>query len=140
MITENEMKKSEVPAMHTIDEVHQYIEELVNREHDYGTCVYALSMASHAAFRYVAHKLGVTGFQASCADLDFIRRTRLLNGPFILLNGRDLLYPQYNLRDELEKFIGDSKEWLSSEASKLIKENPNAHPDVIAHWKKLEKS
>ena len=28
---------------------------------------------------YVASKLGMTGFQASCADLDILRRTRLLD-------------------------------------------------------------
>jgi len=74
--TEKEMREAKEPWPYTEQQLTEYIASLVDRQHDYGTCVYAMSLAAAAAFNYVAHKLGVTGFQSSCADLDFIRRTR----------------------------------------------------------------
>ena len=61
---EQDMRAAEVPSAGTIGELSDYIESLVQQEHDYGTCVYAMSMAATSAFNYVAHQLGVTGFQA----------------------------------------------------------------------------
>ena len=78
-MTEQEMRDTEVPRANTIGELSDYIESLVQQEHDYGTCVYAMSMAATAAFNYVARRLGVTGFQASCADMDVLRRTRRIS-------------------------------------------------------------
>src|SRR5690606_31751241 len=88
---EAQMRAAEVPWPETMDELTAYIEGLVEREHDYGTCVYAMSMAAVAAFQHVAKRLGVTGFQASCADMDVLRRTRNLDGPFMLVKGEDAL-------------------------------------------------
>lgn len=61
---EKGMREAKVPWPHTKEQLTEYVESLVNRTHDYGTCVYAMSMAAEAAFNYVAHHLGVTGFQA----------------------------------------------------------------------------
>lgn len=97
--TEKELREASVPWPQNERQLLEYIHSLVEREHDYETCVYAMSMAAVAAFYYVSHKLGVTGFQASCADLDILRRTRSLDGPFMLLKAEDLLYPQYDLRE-----------------------------------------
>ena len=136
-MTEQEMRDSEVKKVTTIEELSSYIAELVNQKHDYGTCVYAMSMAAVATFYYVAHKLGVTGFQASCADLDFLRRTRRIEN-FKILDLENLLFPQY--QDEFksyEELIKENKSWLSKEAEKRLAANPEAHPGVIKHWKKL---
>ena len=73
---EKEMRDAKVPWPKTEEQLQQYVNSLVERPHDYGTCVYAMSMAATAAFNYVAGQLGVTGFQSSCADMDVIRRTR----------------------------------------------------------------
>lgn len=138
--TEEEMRNTEPGWPKTIGELDEYIDSLVNRKHDYGTCVYALSLSALAAFNYVAHKLGVTGFQASCADLDFLSKNRGIKGGFILLKADDLLYPQYNLREKLEEFINspDQRKWLKEQAEIKIKEsNGNAHPEVIRHWQNL---
>jgi hypothetical protein len=72
--TESELFAEDVPWPYTKEQLIEYVESLVNKQYDYGTCVYAMSMAAEAAFNYVSHRLGVTGFQASCADLDFLRR------------------------------------------------------------------
>ena len=137
-MTEQELRDSKAINPKTIEELNEYITKLVEQEHDYGTCVYAMSLSSVATFSYVAHKLGVTGFQASCADLDFIKRIRNIKGSFIILKAEDLLYPQYDLQTRFLEWKSEQKEWLKEEATKLLNDNSkNAHPDVIAHWKKL---
>lgn len=105
-----------------------------------GRAVYAISLASVATFNYIAHVEGITGFQASCADLDIIRRTRRINGPFGIYSMRDMLYPQYDLVARLTEFINseNTQKWLKEEATKLLAEKQeHASPSVVAHWKKL---
>ena len=136
-MTEKEMREAKVPNIESIKELTKYVDDLVEQNHDYGTCVYAMSMSAVAAFNYVAHKLGVTGSQASCADLDILRRTRRLER-FQVFNLGDLLYPQY--RDEVKSYdelISDNSEWLSKQAAEKLTESPDAHPNVIEHWKRL---
>lgn len=110
------------------------IRSLVDRRHDYGTCVYAMSISAVAAFNYVAHKLGVTGFQASCADLDILTRTRSLK-IFRIVDFEQMLYPQSE--DRFANTISaDTWKWLQEEAAKLLKER-EGHPDVRAHWESI---
>lgn len=137
--TEAEMRDAKVPSIRTKEQLVEYVESLVHRSHDYGTCVYALSMAAEAGFNYVAHVLGVTGFQASCADLDFIRRTRGLEGPFMLIKAEDFLYPQNNPEKKLYEAELEWAPYLKEQAAKKLDESEGreVHPDVLAHWKKL---
>lgn len=135
--SEQEMRQAKDFWPRSQEELNEYVASLVNREHDYGTCVYAMSLAAVAAFNYVAHKLGTTGFQASCADLDFLRRSRGIDGPFIVLKGADMLYPQYDLRAKLDEAMANWQPWAADEAKKLLTEKHSAHPDVAAHWAKL---
>jgi hypothetical protein len=135
---EKEMRDASVPWPKTEKQLCQYIESLVKRQHDYGTCVYAMSMAAVAAFYYVSGRLGVTGFQASCADLDVLRRTRNLAGPFIVLKGEDTLYPQYDLQQKLAEAMESWKPWIKEQAQKMITEaRTHTHPDVLNHWRRL---
>jgi len=136
-MTEQEMRDSKVLWPKSAEELMEYIESLVKQEHDYGTCVYAISMSAVAAFYYVSHMLGVTGFQASFADLDILRRTRNMER-FSIYNFDNLLYPQY--RDKFESYdslIEKNAKWLREKALELLAKNATAHPDVIAHWKML---
>jgi len=136
--TEMEMQKEKVPTPHTAEELNEYLESILSLDHNYGTCVYAMSMAATAAFNFMAHKLQVTGFQASCADLDILRRTRHIEGPFILLKGEDMLYPQYNLVHDLEHAMMEWRPWAAEEAKKQLEEHRDGvHPNVVSHWKKL---
>ncbi len=140
--TEQEMRDTKVPTPEAINGLSEYIESLADRQHDYGTCVYAMSMAATAAFNYIAHRLGVTGFQASCADLDIIRRTRGINGPFVLLKGEDLLYPQYDLPQELSECIQEWGPWAAEQAKKklaALKADEMIHPAVRERWELLAK-
>ena len=139
-MTEKELRETDVPWPKTPEELQAYIDALVSRQHDYGTCVYAMSMAATAAFQYVAHVLGVTGFQASCADMDILRRTRGIKGGFRILKYADLLYPQYCDSEHFpgwQELMRDNAEYLKVEAEKLLAEGKGAVPAVRAHWEML---
>lgn len=118
--TEAELRDSKVPWPKTPEELVKYIETLVERPHDYGTCVYAMSLSALAAFYYVSAKLGVTGFQASCADMDFVSRSRGWKGPWIILKAEDALYPQYDLPARLAEAMEKWKPYLKEEAAKML--------------------
>lgn len=136
--TEKELREEEAAWPKTIEELQEYIQSLVELQHDYGTCVYAMSMAACATLNYVASTLGCTGFQASCADLDIIRRQRMIKGPLLILKGDDMLYPQFDVQEKLQQLRESSKDWLRDEAKKLLKKpKEGVHPAVWAHWKKL---
>ena len=136
-MTEAEMRDAKVPWPKTPEQLTEYINSLIEKQHDYGTCVYALSMAAEAAFNYVASQLGVSGFQSSMADLDFLRRVRGMKGPFMLIKGEDALYPQYDLPSRLAKSMEEWKPWLKEQAKANLREGFPVHPDVEAHWRKL---
>jgi hypothetical protein len=133
---ERAMREAEVPYIKSEDELIAYIRDLLDRPHDYGTAVYAMSMAAVAAFNYAAHQVGASGFQASCADLDILRRTRGMER-FTIVNIGDALYPQYDLPGRLAETLKEAEPWLASEARRRLAENETAHPKVIAHWQKL---
>lgn len=139
VMTEAQMRDAEVPWPHTPEELAAYIKSLVERPHDYGTSAYAMSMAAQAAFNYVGHALGTTGFQASCADLDFLRRTRMMKHGFRIINYNDLLYPQSfdkcNIR--AVDLLADNATGLKKAVSERIEESPDAHPNVMAHWRMI---
>lgn len=137
--TEVELREAKVPWPKTSKQLQDYIDSLLSRTHDYGTCVYAMSMAAEAAFNYVSGQLGVTGFQASCADMDFLRRTRGIKGPWMILKGEDALYPQYDLHEKVEKMLEEAKSWLKEQALERLQNTTFAHPNVLEHWKKLSK-
>lgn len=137
---EEYLREMAVPWPRSERDLLRIVRALVAREHDYGTCVYAMSIASVATFYYVSHKLGVTGFQASCAELDFIGRTRHMKHGFAVIDFGKLLYPQH--REQFDKYQWDSlieenKESLRKAANILLIENHGAHPEVLAHWERL---
>lgn len=142
-MTETEMRDARVPWPKTEEELVSYIKGLVEQEHDYGTCVYAMSMAATAALYYVGSRLGVSGAQASCADLDILRRTRHMEHGFCITNYADLLYPQYwneaataaifreVLRDP------EQKPRFVEAAKKMLAEETRGTENVRAHWQKI---
>lgn len=136
---EKSMREEKSPCPQTLEELTSIIKNLADGDHDYGTCVYAMSLASSAAHNFIAHKLGVTGFQSSCADMDAFKRSRGIKGSFIILMAEDLLYPQYDLRDKLNKWIDEQREWLRGEARKKLKSKGAACDEVVGHWEGLAK-
>jgi hypothetical protein len=138
-MTEAELRECAVPWLRSKQEFDSLIEALANRQHDYGTCVYAMSIAAMAAYNFMGHELGTTGFQAGCANLDFLRRIRNIKGPFAIFDAHDMLYPQYEIRDKFEKNMNEWLPWAKAEAAKLLAANNQVHPDVKAHWEYLAK-
>ena len=139
-MTEAELRESKVPWPKTEKELTDYINSLVDREHDYGTCVYAMSMAATATFYYVSSKLGVTGFQASCADMDIIRRTRSMESGFMILNYENLLYPQCCDDEHFpgwKELIAKNKEHLAKKAKEKLANGGSANENVRKHWELL---
>lgn len=137
---EQTLRDLDMPWPKTAKELDAIVQALTAREHDYGTCCYAMSIAAEAAFNYIAHQLGVTGFQASCADMDILRRTRGWKRGFRIVNYENLLYPQYRREfDELGwwSLIHENALALSRAAQEKLAESPDAHPDVRAHWETL---
>lgn len=139
--TEKEMREEFAPSPKTLKELNTYITSLVEREHDYGTAVYAMSLAAVATFNFVAKRLGVTGFQASCADLDILRRTRHLKGPFAIIDAEKMIYPQYDLREQLDDNMTAWLPWVKAECARRLAElngdDDHIHPCVKAHWERL---
>lgn len=119
-----------------------------NIQYDYNSiCDEIIGLLSDC-FGYGSHHGGITGFQASCIDLELIKLNRGWNHGFCLLNYKDLLYPQYRdhfktaeqLLDDNNKSIGKSLVPLLIE---LINEdnfsNFFAHKNVRDYWEFLLK-
>lgn len=141
-MTEQQLRDAEAPWPKTLDELNAYIKTLTDRPHDYGTCVYAMSLAAVAAYHYVAGKVGATGFQAGCADMDILRRTRGIKGGFRLLDYDNLLYPQYCNAEHFPSYtdlLADPKisERIAEQAKQKLASSESAHPAVKAHWERL---
>ena len=139
-LNEEGMRDAQLPWPRTQEELLAQIDMLVSRTHDCGTSVYAMSMGALAAFHYVSHKLGVTGFQASCADMDFIARTRHWEYGGRVLDYGDLLYPQYEYKfDEVDfwPLIHANIKPLAKAARKKLAEAGTVNPDVKAHWERI---
>ena len=134
------LRELKAPWPKTMEELTEFIKSLTEREHDYGTCVYAMSLAANAAFNYVSGVVGSSGFQASCADLDFLKRTRNYTHGFMILDYNKLLYPQFLDKEHFPGIwdcITNNKEELIKAAKELLSTTKDAHPDVIKHWKRI---
>jgi len=134
---EKAMRETESKWPETLDELTEYIESLTDRTHDYGTCVYAMSLAAVATFNYMSHVVGASGFQAGCADLDFLRRTRGLRSGFTILDYEKLLYPQYLSKEHFpsrDELLEDNKVDLARLARQKLAERETACPEVRARW------
>lgn len=140
-MTEEQLREAETPWPHSIEELEMLVTALAERSHDYGTCCYAASISAEAAFNFIAHRLGITGFQASCADLDFIRRTRHLEHGFALVDFGNALYPQYMDEDHWwgsRRVLVERREELAKAAREMLADrDEHVHPNVREHWEWL---
>ena len=108
----------------------------------YEACAEGLATAATAAFDLVAKALGVTGFQASWAVMQFVRRENNIEGPFGLWKGEEWLYPQYNMIRDIEGYRRDPEtvKWLGDQAEAKIgavSDGGTVHPNVLSHWRTL---
>lgn len=118
-----------------------FINHLINDySHDYGTICHAIT-ASSIATAWAINKSdigGITGFQASIIMWLFIKnwyKTGNKTG-LKLVDYDDMLYPQYE--NHFDKTISkEIFENLQKIAKENLKDSPNAHPDVLKHWKSI---
>ena len=139
MSTETELRETDGAWPKTPGELIDYILKICEEnKDDYGTAVYAMSLSAVAAMRFASFIVGATGFQASVADLDIIRRSRSLKCPFAIIKAQDMLFPQYNIRMDVERLLKAWEPWAKEEAKKkLEKDNEIAAVGVIKHWQAL---
>jgi hypothetical protein len=133
------MKNNEFGAWpKTQEELIKILNEHENKQHDYSSVAESLTEVTLAMFNYFASKQGMTGFQASWAAMRFLARSRNIEGPWGIVDGSQMLYPQYDLRVQLEKWMEEWKPQIGKMAvEKLNSESRYAHPDVIARWMEL---
>lgn len=139
-MTNKELAEYRVPFFDTQDELMNFINALTDRQHDYNTVVEAMTLAALAAFNFVAGKLGATGFQASCADLNFIGKSRSINCPFMLVTLNEYLYPQYSTVLKINEWVEKNAKWIYEETSSKLKQDREfVSSEVWNHWEKLNK-
>jgi hypothetical protein len=72
--------------------------------------------------------------------MDVLRRTRGYKHGFMVLNGDDVLYPQYDLVNKAREFVAKKMVELKPEARKLLKESPDARPAVLERWREIART
>jgi len=136
--TEQELREIDRLWPETKEELYDIISTLENRSHDYGTSALSMGLAAEAAFNYIARQVGCTGFQSSCADLNFLARNRDIKNGFMIINFDDLLYPQYKRKiSTWDELIYKNRENLAKAAKEKLEKYDDAHPIVVKHWKYL---
>jgi len=140
-MTEQEMRDTKAPTHDTERQLMEYITGLASQDHDYGTCVYAMSLAATATFNFMARRLGVTGSQASCADLDILKRTRRYKQGFRILDYSNLMYPQYLTNEHFPGFrelLAEKRIELATLARKMLAEQTGPISSAVKeHWEHL---
>lgn len=141
--TWEEMRDLPVPRILTRDELNQILELCDSTPANYDTGVALTVIATNAVSNYMASSKGLTGFQYSHAMLTVFAESRdLLGTPMMIIPGRDMLYPQYNLPENLLRNLNASwREWARDEAQKKLaiynqEAEPllKASPKVKKHW------
>jgi len=104
----SKLKKDYFPE--SMGDLATFMEKARAHATDYNTGAEALSSATVAFFNYFASELGVTGFQASCAQLQFIGTLRRMKS-FTIVNADNL---KWESREELlakaDKFLRECEE------------------------------
>lgn len=116
----------------------EFIDSLDSQVHDYNSIAEALADGLNAFEHYYAHKHGLSGFQVSWAELTFLKKSRGLEAPFMIVDTSKLLFPQYDLKKEIYDFVEESKPELAALAKKkLVESGDYANPTVVQRWKEI---
>ncbi|ASA22595.1 hypothetical protein [Paenibacillus donghaensis] len=122
----------------TEEELISYLHEQENQSHDYNTIAESLANVTVAMFNYFASKQGMTGFQCGWSGMEFIRKTKGIEGPFGIVDGSKLLYPQYDLINQVREWIEDWKPEVGKVAKeKLENDDGMTSPNVRKRWEEL---
>lgn len=142
-LTEQEYKEliyEKAKNVKTKEDLDNILAEVVNdKELDYGKICYAISGCMLATLNYIdgSEVGGITGFQASIIGWQMVRKLIVDSEIGMkLVDYANMLYPQYE--HEFEKTI-PAKVWenIQEQAKRNLQNVPDAHPNVIKHWKKI---
>ena len=101
----------EVENIRNKKQLDEFIRKMVyDYDHDYGTIIHAMTAAAIATMKYIMRSKqgGITGFQAQCITIQFLREWGHYLGPFMVLDYRKMLYPQN--KNNFQKVIS-KKTW-----------------------------
>jgi len=124
----------------SLEELTEFIKSKTTENHDYNSASDAMWQVALAAFNYAVREMGTTGFQASTAELMFLAKSRNIDGPFALVTGKDLLYPQYDIESKVERYVDEWTPWAAEKAKEVLQSRPDAAPAVRLHWQMLAQS
>lgn len=134
------LRKGRPESLSVDDMIEQINNGTYEMPESYSLSADAMWQAALAAFNYVAHVLGTTGWQASWAELRFLSESRGWGDrSFAIIDSHDLLYPQYDLRAKVEGYI---EKWLPEVADRaresLADEKYSTATETVrAHWEML---
>lgn len=132
----------------TLETLPGFLSELAAFAHDYNTIVYAVAAGAVATSWALDRSPngGITGFQAGAVMWEFMEAWNDITAPAWLLQGRDLLCPQYGYK--FNSIGPETWKWAQEEAGKKLTDRMcsvdmgevqfAAHPDVVAHWQSLQ--
>lgn len=126
----------------TLEDFIKMVEAVEGSHHTYETIADSLTDLTVAFFNYFASKHGMTGWQASWAQLQFIKKTRNMEAPFMIVDSSKLLYPQYDILVDVERFLEESKPELAKIAQERLdelKDDDLISLNVLERWKEISK-
>lgn len=116
-----------------------YVRSVLDVDKDYDTASNALWKVALAGMNYAEDHMGVSSAQRAWAEMAFLAYSRNIQGPMLLLDGTHMLYPQYNVRGQVEEWLHSSQEWVKETAQHLISTTKKVEtaPYVWEHWTRL---
>ena len=111
--------------------------ERFRRRHTYDSSAQSAALVSVAAHNYICSALGLTGFQSSWVGINHLRRTRGTKGPMLVIDGEDMLYPQYDLPGKLAEAMQEWQPWAAEQAREMLAAPERGAPHVREHWERL---
>lgn len=124
-----------------IEEIQTFLEDIMNKNHDYNTIVDAIGDGVVAtAWAMNNHENGgITGFQASCVMWNFIMKWSYSNNKcgLRIIDFDEMLYPQYECKFTEKTISQDTFNALQKEASRNLSNKDYAHENVIKHWESI---
>lgn len=145
-MTEQEYKKyiyEKADKVRTKKQLDELLKEVIeSKDMDYGKIVYAISACMIATSKYIdrSNVGGITGFQAGFIGWEMVRKFMIYDNKvgMKIINYDNMLYPQY--KENFQKIISQDR-WgdLQKQAKIELEEHPDAHPEVIKHWKRIIK-
>lgn len=129
------------PWPNTREELIGLIDSIVSSPMDYNDAPEAIAVAMAAVTNFFGSTLGggCTGFQVSFATLRGFGRIRDLQCPFAVIKAEDMLFPQYDIKNDVDELIEEWRPWAKAEAAKKLTEDDKeyVHPEVWKHWEEL---